>query len=337
MEQEKHDDAQSVFILRMNIGGRHDKVGYGLEANRIVIGYARTPGLIEIADNANDHYPLRDAISEAYEWDNKVAGRKAGELWRFFRGMKPDDLVLVPHGKDIYLARVAGPPGFDESMGAAAYYREVEWLNGGVAYPRGGLDSIVQHNVGSGTRNTCREVKAILPQVREMEERRVDTDKTFQENLRERLEENAKDVLEHRNMNPKGFEYFLCELFMRRFGAIGNVRGGRGDKGADIVLDIPPPYDLLTPRVVVQAKYYVDGRKVGRTAVDDIVRGMDAEGADLGLVVTTGEFSDDAEEACEQVNADGQRVELVDGELLATMIVESGIALTKRLRTQTEE
>ena len=76
------------------------------------------------------------------------AGKSAGELRRFLDGMQQDDLVLVPHGNDVHLAK--------------------------------GI---------------------------------VKTDKTFQDNLRERLEKNAMDVLKNGNMNPKDFEYFLYDLF----------------------------------------------------------------------------------------------------------------------------
>ena len=326
----QNDDGRTVYVVRMNIAGHGDIVKYGLEANRIAVGYSEVPGLIEIAD---DQYAIREAIKKAYFWNNRKAGKSAGELRRFLGGMQQDDLVLVPHGNDVHLAKVAGPPGFDENMPeGAAYYRDVEWLNGKEPFPRHGLASPIQHHVGPGTRNTLREVPQIRSQVKALEEGRVHTDKTFQDNLRKCLEKNAMDVLKNGNMNPKDFEYFLYDLFTRLFGAIGNRRSGSSDKGADIVLDILPPHDLLASKVVIQAKYHVaKGRITGKDAVDQILDGMDAEEADLGIVITTGEFDDAAKDACEKANPEDHRANVLlwDGPMLAKVIVESGLELTR--------
>ena len=277
------NDGRTVYVVRMNIAGHGDIVKYGLEANRIAVGYSEVPGLIEIAD---DQYAIREA-------------------------MKPE---------------------------GAAYYRDVEWLNGKEPFPRHGLASPIQHHVGPGTRNTLREVPQIRSQVKALAKGIVKTDKTFQDNLRERLEKNAMDVLKNGNMNPKDFEYFLYDLFTRRFGAIGKRRSGSGDKGADIVLDILPPHDLLASKVVIQAKYHVaKGRITGKDAVDQILDGMDAEEADLGIVITTGEFDDAAKDACEKANPEDHRANVLlwDGPMLAKVIVESGLELTRAGRIPT--
>jgi restriction endonuclease Mrr len=53
---------------------------------------------------------------------------------------------------------------------------------------------------------------------------------------------------------------------------------------------------------------------------------MEYEEADLGWVVTSGTFSAEAVEYCRQVRQDkGIKVELVDGEQLAAMLVKSGV------------
>ena len=133
------NDGRTVYVVRMNIAGHGDIVKYGLEANRIAVGYSEVPSLIEIAD---DQYAIREAIKKAYSWNNRKAGKSAGELRRFLDGMQQDDLVLVPHGNDVHLAKVVGPPGFDENMPeGAAYYRDVEWLNG---KEKGGAEAAIR-------------------------------------------------------------------------------------------------------------------------------------------------------------------------------------------------
>jgi restriction endonuclease Mrr len=64
---------------------------------------------------------------------------------------------------------------------------------------------------------------------------------------------------------------------------------------------------------------------VKRDVVDKLKEGMEAESADLGMIVTTGTFSDDAIKAATEYFEDsGIRIELVDGEQFAKMIVEHG-------------
>lgn len=75
----------------------------------------------------------------------------------------------------------------------------------------------------------------------------------------------------------------------------------------------------------MQAKHWQPEPPVACGAVEQLVSGMEAEGADLGMVVTTGSFSPDAVEAAERYSAEsGKRIELVDGEQFAKMLVEHG-------------
>jgi hypothetical protein len=70
---------------------------------------------------------------------------------------------------------------------------------------------------------------------------------------------------------------------------------------------------------------------VGKDAVDQLIKGIEAESADLGMVVTSGSISDEAGQAAEKyLSEKAIRIELVDGELFAKLIVEHGIQLFVR-------
>ena len=132
MSEANHSNAPNVFVLRMEIEGV-DKVGYGLETDRIVIGYAKAPAdLIDIASKSDSHTALRDVVEKHFEGNKSVAGRKASDLRTFLHVMQLGDFVLVlREGFGVYLATVAGPPSFDPSRvdDDTAYHREVDWLN----------------------------------------------------------------------------------------------------------------------------------------------------------------------------------------------------------------
>lgn len=77
--------------------------------------------------------------------------------------------------------------------------------------------------------------------------------------------------------------------------------------------------------VAVQAKHWQPEPPVDRHVIDQLVSGMEAEGADLGMVITTGTYSDEASRAAkEYLESAGKKIELVDGEQFAKMIVEHG-------------
>ena len=129
MAEQIFADNQAVFFLRMKPGGK-PRVQYGLETNRIVIGWARVPGLIDIPD---DQMAFRRAIRKVEIQDPRQEGKDAAALRRFLKHMQPGDLVLVPSDNEgsVNVARVAGPPDFDQERvdDDIAYYRPVKWLS----------------------------------------------------------------------------------------------------------------------------------------------------------------------------------------------------------------
>lgn len=312
-----------AFVLRMRTWGEHYRVEKGLATNRITIGWSRARKLITLP---NDHRAFRDAIRDAYPEikTNQRAGSYAGSMLRFIHGMRPEDRVLVPRGKDVFLAKIDGAAGYDDDGvdDDIAHYRPVEWMNGSAPFPRDRLPSRLQFCVGEGTRITCRDITTDLPAILALETGLIKTDTTFQDDLHEQLVAKARHALDEGKMNPKSFEYLLRDLFTRWGATEGAVRGGRGDKGADIVLEMPIGTTFLRQKVAVQAKYYPDRRPVDPGAVRQLVAGMEAEGADLGIVVTTSEFSDEAAALASEC---GYRIEFIDGALLASMIVEHGV------------
>jgi hypothetical protein len=68
---------------------------------------------------------------------------------------------------------------------------------------------------------------------------------------------------------------------------------------------------------------------VDRSVVEQLIRGLEAEGASLGMVVTSGTIGQDAIECAKRYTLDkGVPIELVDGDQFAKLIVEHGIVTT---------
>ena len=126
----------NAFVLRIAHG--EDLFSEALEKDHLIIGWAKAQGLLE---PTLEWERFRGIIFETYYSDDdnlRRAGYAAGNMWRFIRDMKDDDLVVVPRHSEFYVAKVVGKAFYDESKVEedSAYRRQVEWLNGGRGIPR---------------------------------------------------------------------------------------------------------------------------------------------------------------------------------------------------------
>ena len=165
------------------------------------------------------------------------------------------------------------------------------------------------------TRQDRRRAPRANPLENEDDEPPDDEDESWKAGLLERLHQ----------LSPEAFERFTLYL-LRTFGMELRRQGGPGDEGIDGI-GIAPLTDVLTTTVAVQAKRYEPSRTVGREVVALFQSDATAAGAEHGVLVTTGRFSEQARTA-----ALGRTptIELIDGDRLAELCLqqEAGIALT---------
>ena len=126
-----------AFVLRISPGGV-DGVPEALATSEISIGWARADRLTDLT---LDYWQFREVLKEAYYADEpgyRDAGGVAGQLWRFIRDMAEGDLVVVPHGGEFFVTKVAGPLTYrpEKAEEHSAFRRRVEWMNGAQPIPR---------------------------------------------------------------------------------------------------------------------------------------------------------------------------------------------------------
>ncbi len=99
----------------------------------------------------------------------------------------------------------------------------------------------------------------------------------------------------------------------------------RKDKGADVVATFLVA-GTFQQVIAVQAKHWRPDPPVGPDVVQQLINGIEAESANLGMIITSGTISKEASHSAERYFEDtGIKIELVDGEQFAKMIVENGI------------
>jgi predicted Mrr-cat superfamily restriction endonuclease len=297
-----------------------------LSADQIILGWAQAGGLV---DPALTWEQFREIIRRSYYSDEpnlRKAGAAAGHMWRFLREMKPRDLVVVPYGADFLVAEITGAATYDLSKvkDDSAYRRPVRWLNDKKRIPRQlGRSALLSRMKIQGT---CADATDLLGEIRDclaLAERGESP--TFQGDLQLRLVRETLAELRSGRMESFAFER-LIQAVLRGLGAQEvRIVPRNLDKGADLVA-LFRVAGAFQQKVAVQAKHWQPEPPVGRDVVEQLIRGIEAEAADLGMVVTSGSISDDAQQTAQQYfDEKGIRIQLVDGELFAKIIVEHGI------------
>ena len=317
---------QRGFILRIKPSGI-DRVDEALQANELIIGWAKAAGLL---DESLDWPNFRQIVHDHYHSDEsnyRGSGRDAGDLWRFVRDMGIGDIVVVPHGSNFYVAEVSGLVRYDiENVSKdSAYRRPVRWLNGKSPIPRKYARSLLLSRMKCW--NTCVWAGDILDDIKDvLGVAESGEEPTFEDGLYRGLVGKALDELLHGRMGERKFEEYLQDvLYMLGAKKVRLISNRQEDKGADLLatFEVAGTFDFV---LAVQAKYWRPDRPVQPKAIDQLVAGMEAESADIGWFVTSGEFSSEVTDYVEEIKqTSGMRIELVDGDHLAKMIVENGV------------
>ncbi len=316
---------KQAFVLRIS-PGRIDRVPEDLADNQIIIGWAEAKGLLNEGLSWEEFRAIVGRTYYAKEDNLRRAGSAAGHMWRFIREMNIGDLVVVPYGSEFYVAEVSGPATYDESKveDDTAYRRNVNWLNDQEPIRRAVARSALISRMK--TQGTCAYASDLLPQINEcIAIARTDSVPVFQSDLQSRLIRETLDEMRSGHIDSFGFEKLIHDVLLGLGADEVRVVPRIQDKGADIIATfrVAGAFRLT---LAVQAKHWQSEPPVGKEVVEQLIRGIEAESANLGMIVTSGTVSDDAVFLAEQFCEDkGIKIELVDGEQFAKLIVEHGI------------
>lgn len=317
--------SQQAFVLRISPSGI-DRVPEALTENQIIIGWAEAQGLL---DTNLSWEQFREIIRDKYytgEDTLRRAGAAAGHMWRFIREMNKGDLVVVPYRSEFYVAEVESPATYDSNkvVDDTAYRRPVQWLNGKMPIRRDIAKSALISRMK--TQGTCAYASDLLDEIKEcLQIASSGQTPTFQEDLQSRLIRETLDELRSGRMDSFGFER-LIQTVLSGLGAEDVRIVPRGqDKGADILATFRVA-GAFRQVVAVQAKHWQPDPPVGKDVVEQLMKGVEAESANLGMVITSGAISDEAVDSAEKYfDEKGIKIELVDGEQFAKLIIEHGI------------
>ena len=314
----------NAFVLRV-APGRENMLTNCLDQDHVVIGW---PGMSGLLDESTGWIDFRRIVSEAYYPDAtslRKAGAAAGHLWRFIRDMEVGDYVVVPAaGRQFFVGTIAGPPQLGTTEGVG-YFRPVVWLNGKKSLDRQLASAALQSRMkiqGStaGAKDLVHAIESVLQDGKAIAA--GEPAPTFELDLRQKLLEKTLDELRNGRLDPFKFEK-IVQIVLDSLGAVDSSITPRSqDKGDDIVATVMP-LGLFELRLVAQVKHYnqVD-RKLEPSVVEELQRGMAKHEADLGVIITVGEISEATEAKVRELNDEGHRIALVNGEQLAELYLD---------------
>lgn len=314
-----------AFVLRISPSGE-DRVPEALEEGDLIIGWSEAEGLL----GETNWYDFREIIYQTFYSDQETyrrAGAAAGNMWRFIHEMKEDDYVVVPHGSEFYVGRVAGPPRREEDhiQDDTAYRREVLWLNDKQPIERKLARAALQSRMKAW--QTCVRASGLVDEIVDvLEAARSDEAPSFESDLRRRLVEDALDEIRSGRLESYGFEKLIAAVLESLGGERVDVVARSEDQGADILATYTIA-ETFPITLAVQAKHhYRPDPPLSASVVDDLAEGMEQEDATHGWVVTAGTYEEEAEERRAQLEEQrGIHLELIDGEQLAALVVEGGL------------
>lgn len=321
---------QQAFVLRIAPSGI-DCLQEALDSDQIIIGWARTPELLNKSLTWGEFRAILSDNYYAEDTNLRRAGYATGVMWRFIREMDIGDLVVVPCPWGFYVAEISGPATHDPSKieDDTAYRRKVHWLNDKKPIERASARvALISRMKIQGTSAYASD---LLQEIKEcLKNAEARTKPTFQGDLQTRLVEETLKEMRTGRMDDRGFEGLIRDV-LRGLGA-DNVKivPRQEDKGADIVATFKVA-GVIQQTLAVQAKHWQPEPPVSKPVVEQLIEGMAAESANLGMIVTTGTVSEDAVACAEEFFEDkGIKIELVDGEYFAKLIVEHGLKLSRQ-------
>jgi predicted Mrr-cat superfamily restriction endonuclease len=318
---------QNAFIFRIAPGA--DLMQVALENNEIILGWPEAEGLL---DTNLDYEHFRRIIHDAYyqnDKDFRRSGLAAGHMHRFIREMQPEDYIVVTYGPEFYVALINGPSFYEaldgvEVEGQQSFYRRsVVWLNDKKPIPRRQSRLPLQSRMK--IQGTSANAADLVEEIKELLANSANnTVPTFETDLHNRLVKETLAEIRSGRIENFGFERLIAGV-LDAMGAT-NIRiiPRQLDKGADLLatFTVANAFPMV---LAVQAKHYQSEPPAGADVVEQLLNGLVAEQADLGWVVTSGTFSDEAVRKVSQLQDEqGIKIHLINGEDLADLIVRNG-------------
>ncbi len=148
------------------------------------------------------------------------------------------------------------------------------------------------------------------------------------EEILEKLQKDMKTELENelierlKNIDPYKFEVLVLELLKKMGYGEPETTQKTKDEGIDGVIKADK---FGFDEIYIQAKRWKS--TVGIEVINTFIGALTGKGASSGVIITTSNFSRDAEMAVERIRASGMKIVLIDGKRLVNLMIEHNVGV----------
>lgn len=148
------------------------------------------------------------------------------------------------------------------------------------------------------------------------------------EEILEKLQKDMKTELENelierlKNIDPYKFEVLVLELLKKMGYGEPETTQKTKDEGIDGVIKADK---FGFDEIYIQAKRWKS--TVGIEVINTFIGALTGKGASSGVIITTSNFSRDAEIAVERIRASGMKIVLIDGKRLVNLMIEHNVGV----------
>ena len=323
------NNPQNAWVHRVSPSGVDQLQNICLPNDVIVTGWSAAKGLEKICDWGKARQIIKRACY-ASDDNYRRAGGGTASVWNFIHEMNPGDYVVVPHrGGVFYAAEISGDPVVDRSPAAskadAVYRRPVKWLNDKRPIPRDFVKSGLRSRlkIRQTTVAASDFVEDIVNALRLAGTGKApDREVLFPSQLRQKLIKATLDEIHSGYMDERKFERLVAAV-LRGMGARAcEIIPRRRDNG----VDVRAQFEIGPTEIVIGVQVKWHKAKTESRWLDHFVKGLKAEGINIGWFVTAAEFSDDFEKRAEQLSEkNGKELHVISGSEFAAMVVDYSV------------
>lgn len=322
---------RQAFALQIKPRGE-DKVAYALERDVVII--ASIQNLLE----EFSWEEFREKFKEEWFSDSETyhkAGAAASGPWMFIKEMELGDIVVSSIPSDpgsFHVAKIVGDVEEKKCSenNDSEYLRSVQWLTDKenpipVETARAVLSTKLNNQ------KTCISASDALQEIFDCLKRHEDGEhRNFYDDLRRLLVEKTLGEIRDGKLKRQGygFEKLIAKVMDKLGASSASIVNRFHDKGADIVATFEMAGGLISQTVAIQAKHFDPDpeRPVSKDVVMKLIDGMNAVGADMGMIITSGTIDGEAKKFADQFAKEtGKPMRLLDGEEFSGIVVDKGL------------
>ncbi|WP_000844597.1 restriction endonuclease [Leptospira interrogans] len=314
------------YVLRINSSLSETLISNKNE-NRISIGWCDAKGLLNAELN---WYGFREVLHRVYYADRKTyraAGNAGASLWNFIRNMKKDDYVLIPSNNfDFYIAKIISDDldYLEEKISEeTAFSRKATWLNNGQPIKRNQARSKIISRLK--VYQTCVDCSDLNNEILELlEDIASNRTSNFEDDLRKDVTKTILNALHTGKIENFGFERLLKNLFIKLGSRETKIVPRSKDKGSDLIVEFYI-FDIVPVQISVQAKHWNESNPVKREEIEQLKTGIESDGTNYGLFITSGIYAQEAMDYVEQLYTEGIIIHLIDGLQLSSLLFKESV------------